>query len=449
MKKFSRIFSAILIFCLILSFSGCGSGNSLSAYEIAKKNGFTGSESEWLASLKGDSAYDLWLKAGNTGTLDDFFASFGSTINNYDVNIEGGSSTTMEATSKGLLSVVSVYSTFTTTVYIKEGFTYRETLYDYASAGSGVIYQLDKEKGDAYVITNYHLVYDRNNQTTQSGVSSSIKIYLYGMQSDQYAIDATYVGGSKYYDIAVLKVSGNSILSQSQARAVSLADSDAVSVGETAIAVGNPEALGISATAGIVCVDSENIKMTIADDVTKVNMRVMRIDTAINSGNSGGALYNAKGELIGITNAKIVSEDTENIAYAIPSNIAVGVAQNIIKTCDGTSKERMQKCQLGLSFSALSTKAEYDSTIGKVLIKESVAVSAVDTNGIANGNILKDDIILGVTVDGTYKQVTRTFHVIESTLSAKAGDTVVFHLVRNGMEMNVSILITENCVIEY
>ncbi|MBO7150890.1 MAG: trypsin-like peptidase domain-containing protein, partial [Clostridia bacterium] len=318
MKKLSRILSFALIICVLATFTGCSLLNpqSISPYEIAKKNGFTGSESEWLDSLKGDSAYDLWLKAGNTGTLDDFFASLGNTVNNYDVTIEGETTTT-EATSKGLLSVVSVYSTFTTTVYVREGFTYKEVPYDYSSAGSGVIYQLDKENGNAYVITNYHVIYDKDNESTTSGVSADVKLYLYGMQEEKYAIPATYVGGSKYYDIAVLQIQGSSVLAQSQAKAVSVADSNEISVGETAIAVGNPEALGISATAGIVCVDSEYITMNTADGTAQVSMRVMRVDTAINSGNSGGALYNEKGELIGITNAKIVAQGTENIAYAI------------------------------------------------------------------------------------------------------------------------------------
>lgn len=448
MKKTTRLvclFVCVLLFCT--SCSAFGSRN-LSAYEIARKNGYTGSESEWLDSLKGENAYELWLKAGNTGSLDDFFASLSHTQNNYDITIEGEDTTT-EAASKGLLSVVSVYSNFTTTVYVRDGLGYKEVPYHYSSAGSGVIYQLDKGSGSAYIITNFHVVYDGDNETTQSGVSADINLYLYGMQAEQYAIDATYVGGSKYYDIAVLEVKDSDILSSSQATAVELADSNEISVGETAIAIGNPEALGISATAGIICVDSEFITMKTADNTAQVSMRVMRIDTAINSGNSGGALYNGKGQLVGITNAKIVDQSTENIAYAIPSNIAVGVAQNIIDTCVGTDKEVMQRCVVGVSLATLSSKAVYDSAIGKVLIEESVSVSAVDTQGLAYGHISVGDIICGITVGGAYHEVSRTFHVIDAMLGARVGDTVVFHIVREGIAKDVPITITADCVIDY
>ena len=97
-------------------------------------------------------------------------------------------------------------------------------------------------------------------------------------------------------------------------------------VGSSAIAIGNAQGLGISSTSGVVSVDSEYITMTAADGKTAVAFRVMRVDTAINSGNSGGGMYDDNGNLIGIVNAKIVYDGVENIGYAIPSNGAVSVA---------------------------------------------------------------------------------------------------------------------------
>ena len=78
------------------------------------------------------------------------------------------------------------------------------------SLGSGVIYDIDKETGDAYIITNYHVVHNR-----QYGVCDSAKLYLYGMQYASYAINATFVGGSSEYEIAVLKVEGSEVLKNS------------------------------------------------------------------------------------------------------------------------------------------------------------------------------------------------------------------------------------------
>ena len=82
--------------------------------------------------------------------------------------------------------------------------------------------------------------------------------------------------------------------------------------------------------------------MTAADNRTEVSFRVMRVDAPVNSGNSGGGLFDGQGKLIGIVNAKIVDEGVENIGYAIPSNVAVSIANNIIDYCYRTDTERVQ-----------------------------------------------------------------------------------------------------------
>ena len=88
--------------------------------------------------------------------------------------------------------------------------------------------------------------------------------------------------------------------------------------------------------------------MTAADGSATVSFRVMCTDTAVNSGNSGGGLYDNEGNLIGIVNAKIVDDGVENIGYAIPSNVAVSIAENIIDYCHGTDEERVQIALLGI-----------------------------------------------------------------------------------------------------
>ena len=93
------------------------------------------------------------------------------------------------------------------------------------SAGSGVIYSIDKEKGDAYIITNCHVIYG-NNKTP----SKDIKVYLYGMELASYAIPATYLGGSVTYDIAVIKITNSEVLKNSYATAIEFESSDNVRV---------------------------------------------------------------------------------------------------------------------------------------------------------------------------------------------------------------------------
>ncbi len=355
------------------------------------------------------------------------------------VDGEGGE---LLAASHSLLETVSVYADFT----VREGRHVTEVTY----CGAGVIYSLDKDRGDAYIITNYHVIYN-GDAVDGHYVSNNISLYLYGKESmEDYAIDAEFVGGSPKYDIALLKVSGSSVLRSSAAAEVIFADSDDVSILDTAIAIGNPEGAGLSATVGYINVDSENIYM---QDVTDLNitvpMRVMRIDTAVNGGNSGGGLFNAKGELIGIVNAKSGDTAVENIGYAIPSNIVKNLAENILYYCDGKPEDRVHRCLLGITVGIASSEAVCDTDTGKIHIKESVHVSSVQDDAIADGKIQVGDVIKEIRVGGVTKKIERTFHVVDTMLNARVGDTVTFVVLRGGAEVSVQITITEDALTEY
>lgn len=374
-------------------------------------------------------------------------------ITNNDITIEGTESGVAYATSKGLRSIVSVYCTFTTTVNtgtIWEPSTSEKT---YSSAGSGVIYQLDSS-GDAFVITNYHVVYDVDSNT-ENGISNDIMLFLYGMEYIDYKIPATYVGGSMQYDLAVLRVEDSDILKDALSRGAvaqaTVTDSEGIIVGQTAIAIGNPQAGGISATSGIVSVDSEYIDMTGADGKTAVSFRVIRVDTAINQGNSGGGLFNDKGELIGIVNAKIISSDVENIGYAIPSNVARAIADNIIYYCFEQECEGVMRVLLGISVTQSALYTEYDEQTGVLRRYEEIKVHSVTSGALADGKILPDDIIKSITLNERTTEITRQHQVIDILLDARAGDKVTIVVKRaNGEgtcdEVTIEIEITEDCL---
>ncbi len=360
---------------------------------------------------------------------------------NYDVTINGVIQD-HAAAGKALLSAVSVKCVFKTTSYgsvYQPGLTTKEK----TSAGSGVIYKLDKYNGDAYVITNYHVVYNHQSNT-ENGISDDIRVYLYGQESDTYAIPATYVGGSMNYDLAILKISGSRVLAESNAVAVTLADSNNVAVLDQAIAVGNPEDLGISATLGYVNVDSEYIQMEGADGATAIQLRVMRMDTAVNSGNSGGGLFNNKGELIGIVNAKLTS--SENMSYAIPSNFVKYVAENILHYCDGTIHENVYRCYLGITVSASKLYTVYDKESGKVLKREEISVVSIERGSLADGVLKEGDLINSITVDGTKYDVNRMYIVTDSMLNARVGSVVIVNVTRGGESIDLSIEITESAL---
>ena len=342
--------------------------------------------------------------------------------NNY-ITIENGSNTV--SASKALLCTVSIICN--------------------NSAGSGVIYKLDKEKGDAYIITNYHVVYDAKS-TNANKISTSINCLLYGQEFIDYAIPATYVGGSMQYDLAILKVTGSRILVESNAMAAEFADSNEVSVLETAIAIGNAQGEGISVTGGVITVDSEELSIQIADNSEYIQMRVMRTDAAVNSGNSGGGLFNGKGQLIGIVNAKVISSSVEGMGYAIPSNVVKYVADNILYYCDGKTAENPYRCLLGITVYGMKYYTVYDEETGKLLKREIVQIQSLTDTSIAKGKLQAGDIIQYITIHGQTYSVFHMYNVVDIMLNARVGDTVTFGILRGEEQLVVDILITESAL---
>ena len=363
----------------------------------------------------------------------------------YNVTINSDGSKNLLAASKALLSAVSISCTFkvTTSGYFGVSTSKKET------AGSGVIYKLDKNTGDAYVITNYHVVYYKGADT-EDDICDDIKLYLYGQEYDQYAIYAEYIGGSKNYDIAVLKVKGSDVLKASNAVAVELADSDDVCVLDTAIAIGNPAAIGISATVGSVNVDSEDLTMTSIDGTGRTTLRVMRIDAAVNGGNSGGCLFNDDGKLIGIVNAKITDSSIDNIGYAIPSNVARNVAENIIYyDKENPDNDCVYRILIGVSVGIAAARTEYDTETGKVHKIEEVKVESVSLGSLSEGKIQVGDIIESVTIDGVEYKIQRTHNVIDVMLNARANSSVSLKIKRGTETITVSFDLTNASLTAY
>jgi serine protease Do len=307
---------------------------------------------------------------------------------------------------------------------------------------------MDKAEGDAFIITNHHIVCDTSS-TAKKGISDEINIYLYGSEINTKAIEATYVGGSSYYDIAVLRVENSEILKESSACEVDVADSDKIAVGTGAIAIGNARGQGISSTSGVVSVDSEYITMTDEKGETEISCRVIRVDTALNLGNSGGGIFDDKGNLIGIVIAKTVYNGVENIGYAIPSNVAVSIAENIIYYCYGTDEESVKRALLGITVSISDSKAVYNSETGLVSIEETVFIYDVGTGSIAQGALMAGDILISATINGNTKEITRQHHIIDMMLDARIGDVVTLNILRGGEEKSVSFTITKDCLAEY
>ncbi len=406
LKKFLIITLTALIVTLLV---GCAP----SAYDIAKKNGYEGSEEQWLVSLRGNDGadgadlniYDIYQTALDSG----FEGSYLDFLDKY-LDFEQ-SADNSAAITKGLRSAVLIECTI-----------HNITHMDSVQAGAGVVYRLNKTEGSAYIITNYHVVYS----TSLNTVSNDITITPYG--SDK-KISAEYIGGSAIYDIAVLRTS-DAYFTTDLPLAVSIANYD-VCVGQTAIAIGNPAGYGISATTGIVSVESEYLTMNAIDDRSQsVQSRAIRTDAAVNSGNSGGGLFDADGNLIGIVNAKSADTSYQNMGYAIPVSVATAVAQNIINN-HGT----FLKGTLGITVESVNPHSYLSD--GKIRIAETVTVKEVE--GASVGKVVRGDIIRSISIDGVETTVTRSFHITDVMLLSSPGDVVTLKVLRGNTELTVSV----------
>ena len=537
MKKII-IFVGIIITSLSLMScnfqTNSSSSGALSAYEIAVKNGFTGTEEEWLESLKGQDGaslhitdiYNKWLADGNTGTFEQFITKYFSDTyfqgkSAYELAVEAGFEGTEEewlASLKGDMGMtgaagdtVDLYEVYLTLRDVTHDIdcTYLEFIQQYLNvnfdnsntaviakaltsvvtiaatnytpydsngnlnenlkyaAGSGVIYQLNNE-GDAYIITNYHVVYDSD---VKNAVYQNIFVNVYGNQELINAIPAKFVGGSATYDIAVLFIDGDTgalranfnrtspyskpgykakvIFEENGITAITVADSNNVTPGMTAIAIGNPQGDGVAVTEGIISVDSETIYMDPiikSENSESVAMRVMRVDTAVNPGNSGGGLFDEKGRLIGIVNAKSIEEIVDNVGYAIPSNIAIYVANNVIR--NSKTGGNVTKALIGIQVSYENSYALYDPVSGTTRIYEDVVVEVVDTTSVLYGKLKEGDVIKTLTFDDTTYVATRSFIIIDACLNASVGTKAELVVLRDGKEVNINFTFKDSNVIQ-
>ena len=341
-----------------------------------------------------------------------------------------------------LLSCMKIYTEFLVSSSLGSGQITQTKM----SAGSAVIYSMDDEY--TYIVTNYHVVYNKNANEQKNGgkIARKIHTYLYGSEStpktqsqpdaDGYttynygemAIECEYVGGAISADIALLKAKTEDVLAvNSQARPVKLATN--YNVGETAIAIGNAENDGLSVTEGIVSVDNEKIALAI-DNTTRY-YRSIRIDTALYHGNSGGGLFNVNGELIGITNAG--NEDDQNINFAIPYSIVKNTVENILYYANDGDDTTIGAYKPTIGFTSVidSSRFVYNSQTGFGEIQENIVVLEVIENTFAQSmGLLSDDYIKAITINGKTTDIVRDYILSDIILTLRPGATIALTVKR-------------------
>ncbi len=270
-------------------------------------------------------------------------------------------------------------------------------------AGSGVIIS-----PDGYIITNNHVIKGADD----------LEIVL----NNQKSYTAEVIGKDERSDIALLKIKAPQDLPY-----VPFGNSDAIKVGEWVLAVGNPFNLTSTVTAGIVSAKARNIELP-----SRVNMirSFIQTDAAVNPGNSGGALVNVRGELMGI-NTLISSQTGSYVGYsfAVPSNIAKKVIDDLIEYGD------VRTAYIGIEFLDLNTK-EAKEEFDLKGVSEGVLITGLSDNGGAVDAGLKvNDII----IKADYIDVNR-FSDLQGFLSTKRpGDVISIKVLRDGTEREFKV----------
>ena len=283
-----------------------------------------------------------------------------------------------------------------------------------SSEGSGVIYK--KEGNFAYLVTNTHVI---------SG-AKKVDIRL----ADGTKVPGEIVGSDTYSDIAVVKIAADKVTTVAE-----FGDSDQLTVGETAIAIGSPlgSEYANTVTQGIVSSLNRNVSLK-SEDGQAISTKAIQTDTAINPGNSGGPLINIQGQVIGITSSKIATNggtSVEGLGFAIPSNDAI----NIINQLEKNGK--VTRPALGIQMVNLSNLSSTDLQRLNVpsSVTAGVVVRSVITSMPANGHLQQYDVI--TKVDD--KAISSTTELQSALYSHSIGDNMTITYYRNGKEETTTI----------
>jgi len=270
------------------------------------------------------------------------------------------------------------------------------------TVGSGILISQD-----GYILTNNHVI--------DGAVDNDIEVVL----NDKRQFKARVVGKDPSTDLAVLKIDGQNL------PAITIGNSDQVDVGEWVLAIGNPFRLRSTVTAGIVSALSRDVQ--IINDQMRVESFI-QTDAAINKGNSGGALVNTSGELVGV-NTAIASQSGsyQGYGFAVPSNLASKVAEDLIQYGE------VRRALLGVTIVSINAELANDLNMDTI---RGVLISGVEPDGAADKSGLHaNDVILSVNGE----EVDESNQLQQKIAVMQPGETVTLVIYRNGKELTKDV----------
>ena len=280
-----------------------------------------------------------------------------------------------------------------------------------SAQGSGVIISTD-----GYILTNNHVVNSSSSSSFyELGKASKITVQLY---NDDTEYEATIIGTDEQTDLAVIKIDKDGLT------AAELGDSDSVQVGEFCMALGNPLGLGSTVTDGIV--SAVNRKVT---DEDGNSYTAIQTNAAINSGNSGGALVNSQGQVIGINTLKVSGDGVEGVGFAIPINSTKDIIDQLIEY---NKVKRPYLGIVGIEVDEDTAKAN-NLTVG-IYVKTLENFSAAEKAGIKVGDVI-------IKAEG--KDVETMDELNEIKNSKKIGDKMTLTIWRDGKTQDITVTLQE------
>lgn len=320
------------------------------------------------------------------------------------------SDTAVYAANKILPSIVGIKIEYTVNT---KSFFGRSSSSTATASGSGIIIS-----DDGYILTNNHVVSSSTSESNsyyQITDAGKVTVTLFG---DETEYEAKIVGQDEQTDLAVIKIEKTGLTK------ADFADSDSVKVGEFAMAVGNPVNMDSTVTTGIV--SAVNRKITDSDGKTYT---CIQTDAAINSGNSGGALVNSEGKVIGINTLKLSGTGIEGIGFAIPINSTTDITSQLIQY------SKVKRPFIGISGIDLNAEtAKTYNLVEGVYVKSVEDFSAAEKAGLKAGDVI-------IEVEG--KSIKTMNELNEVKNSHKIGDELKLKINRNGTEKEITLTLGE------
>lgn len=279
------------------------------------------------------------------------------------------------------------------------------------ASGSGIIIS-----EDGYILTNNHIVSTSSEESYyEVSEATKVTVTLFG---DETEYEAQIIGTDEQTDLAVIKIDKTGLTK------AEFADSDNIKVGEFAMAVGNPLGLESTITCGVV--SAVNREVTDSDGKTYT---LIQTDAAINAGNSGGALVNSQGQVIGINTLKLEGNGIEGMGFAIPINSTEDITSQLIQY------SKVKRPYIGITGMDLDEEtAKANNLVVGVYVKAIDDFSAGEKAGLRIGDVI-------IEADG--QKITTMDELNEIKNSHQIGDEMTVKVNRNGEERDLTITLGE------